>query len=304
MAGLSALFAITAAWWALALWPVAAAPDWLERTRYVCFGVGDSGLPDAGGWVGLVGAPLGMLAILVVGWRRGVTGLLRRAGTSARVATALSCLALGSALLLGGASLRVRQAAAAGAAIEVPTAMPAATYPRIDRAAPPLALVGQHGATVDLAALGGRAAIVTFAFAHCTTVCPLVVRDALAAQRLAREAGHRPAVLIVTLDPWRDTPGRLPAMARQWALPAEDAWVLSGSPAEVESVLDDWEVPRSRDATTGEVTHPSLLYVIDPAGRIAYASTGGDAAVAELVRRAAAPLRRPPPGAAERGGPP
>ena len=72
-------FLVTAAWWALALWPVADAPAWLTRTRYVCFGVQESGLPDAGGWVGLIFAPLGMFGIVLIGWNAGVRGLLRRA---------------------------------------------------------------------------------------------------------------------------------------------------------------------------------------------------------------------------------
>ena len=57
--GLLLILLATAAWWALAFWPGGGeAPDWLVRTRYVCFGVrGGSGLPDAGGWINLVVNP-------------------------------------------------------------------------------------------------------------------------------------------------------------------------------------------------------------------------------------------------------
>jgi protein SCO1/2 len=138
---------------------------------------------------------------------------------------------------------------------------------------------------VDLAGLTGKPVLVTFAYAHCTTVCPTIVMHALRAQDALRDTPDEPAVLIVTLDPWRDTPTRLPAMAESWSLPDRDAWVLSGSVAEVEAALDAWEVPRSRNVDTGEIVHPSLLYVIDRAGRIAYASTGGIDALVSLVRR-------------------
>jgi hypothetical protein len=50
-------------------------------------------------------------------------------------------------------------------------------------------------------------------------------------------------------------------------------------------MLDAWEVPRSRDLNTGEVTHPSLVYVIDREGRIAFAATGDAATLAGLLRR-------------------
>ena len=52
---LAAVGVITAAWWALALWPFdAGAPTWLVRTRFACFGAADNGLPHAGGnsWIG------------------------------------------------------------------------------------------------------------------------------------------------------------------------------------------------------------------------------------------------------------
>jgi cytochrome oxidase Cu insertion factor (SCO1/SenC/PrrC family) len=285
LAGLVAMFMITAAWWALALWPVDGAPAWLERTRYVCFGVAANGLPDAGGWIGLTAGPLGMLAILVVGWNAGMRGLLRRMRSSRPVAAVLVLLAIGSGVMVTGAAVRVQQVRTAAAWLEEEGEVPPSTYPRLDRAAPTLALRAQHGSTVDLAELRGRPVIVTFAYAHCATVCPVIVKQSLDVQASLRGTAHEPAVLIVTLDPWRDPPSRLPAMARQWGIPQEDAWVLSGAVDEVETTLDAWNVPRSRDMSTGEVTHPSLAYIIDRDGSMAYASTGGVTAMVSLVQR-------------------
>ena len=69
LGALGTVLAITIGWWALALWPVdAETPAWFVRTREVCFGAMASGLPNAGGWLLLVGQPLGMLLILVIGW--------------------------------------------------------------------------------------------------------------------------------------------------------------------------------------------------------------------------------------------
>jgi protein SCO1/2 len=142
--------------------------------------------------------------------------------------------------------------------------------------------VDQHGATVSIAALRGRPVLLTFAYAHCTTVCPIVVQEVVRAQRGLGDV--RPVVVVVTLDPWRDTPSRLPAMAQQWGLPA-DAHVLSGSVPAVEAALDRWSVPRSRDTTTGEVTHPQVVYVLDRDGRVAYSVTGDADAIVELTGR-------------------
>ncbi|HEY0672725.1 MAG TPA: SCO family protein [Longimicrobiales bacterium] len=286
LVALVATFLVTAAWWALALWPVADAPTWLTRTRYVCFGVGDSGIPDAGGWVGLIGGPLGMLGIVLVGWSGGVHGLLRRARTSRAMAALFAGLVLGTALMVTGAAVRVRQAQAANVFAADGSELPPATYPRLDQPAPALELVFHDGVQRSLASLRGRPVLLTFAYAHCTTVCPVVVRDVLSAQaRVLAQDGTAPVVLVVTLDPWRDTPGRLADMARDWQFPSQDAWMLGGPVAAVESVLTAWNVPRSRNEQTGEVTHPSLVYVIDAGGRIAFAATGGSETLVALLRR-------------------
>jgi cytochrome oxidase Cu insertion factor (SCO1/SenC/PrrC family) len=285
LAGLVALFVITAAWWALALWPMAGAPVWLERTRYVCFGVSENGLPDGGGWIGLIGGPSGMLLILVVGWNGGLRSLMNSARTSRTIAALLSALVIGSTLLITGAAVRVQQVRTATAWIETDNSIPSDKYPRLDRAAPALALTAQSGEVVDLADFRGQPVLVTFAFAHCRTLCPLTVTHALRAREQLRGSPYEPVLLIVTLDPWRDRPSRLPAMASTWGLPADGAWVLSGSVQDVEAVLDGWNVPRSRDPSTGDVTHPSLLYIVDRDGRLAYAATGGVQAIVSLVRR-------------------
>ena len=96
--------------------------------------------------------------------------------------------------------------------------------------------------------------------------------------------GVAPAVLVMTLDPWRDTPTRLPSIARAWELP-DEAFVLSGRVADVEAALDRWDVPRGRDPRTDEIAHPALAYVIDARGRVAYAVTAHAGAIAQLLAR-------------------
>ena len=293
LAGLTALLLITAAWWALALWPVDGTPEWLARTRAVCFGVAADGLPDLGGWIGLIGGPLGMLVILLAGWSRGARGLLRRARGSRAMAAALGGLVLGAILLLTGAGWRVQDALASGGE---PTGVLGAdaalfddvvpeTYPRIDRPAPPLALAAHTGRVVDLASLRGRPVLVTFAYAHCATICPLLVRNALHVREALAGTAAEPAVLVVTLDPWRDTPSRLASMARDWGLPARDVWILGGSVDEVEAALDAWEVPRTRDPDTGTIAHPALTWIIDRDGRLAHATTGATNTLVQLLER-------------------
>jgi protein SCO1/2 len=280
LAWLGAVVATTAAWWALALWPVGPqAPDWVLRTRIACFDVRPDGLPGAGGWLLLIGQPLGMLGLLIALWRdelkTGVTRLLSR-----RDGQLLAGLA-GLAVVVGGVGVAQRVGEAAGEPFAVRDAEPAAALTRVDEPAPALRLIDQAGAEVSLESLRGRTVVVTFAYAHCATVCPLVVSDVLMARRAVER--DPPAVLIVTLDPWRDTPSRLPAIAGLWALNGE-AQVLSGPPDAVERTLSGWRVPRARNVRTGDISHPSLVYVVDRRGRIAYVVNGGAEVVTAAVR--------------------
>lgn len=61
--------------------------------------------------------------------------------------------------------------------------------------------------------------------------------------------------------------------------------MLSGEVEVVEAALDAWDVPRSRAPLTGDIVHPALVYLIDPAGRIAFASGGDRESLEGLVKR-------------------
>jgi len=286
LVALAAILVITLLWWGLALWPLPAdAPPWIARARSVCFGTTRTGLPDGTGWMTLIGQPI-MMGMLLVSISGSIT--LREAlGGVTR--TRVGRLGFRSVVLLGivlviAAGVRVahgyglvRPQAPPTAALVLPT-----NYPRLDRPAPGLGLVDQLGDTVTLTQLRGRPVLVTFAYAHCETVCPLVVHEVLRARN--RLTALDPAVVVITLDPWRDTPARLPAIAARWRLPA-GARVLGGDVAAVVAELDRWNVPRARELRTGEVTHPNLVYVVDRTGRIVFATIGDADAIEQLVNR-------------------
>ena len=123
--------------------------------------------------------------------------------------------------------------------------------------------------------------MVTLAFGHCQTVCPLVVREASAAQRALSDLDV--VLIVITLDPWRDTPARLSHIATSWDL-GPDSYVLSGSVVAVNQTLDAWRVARSRDLRTGDITHPPLVLLIDRAGMIAHATRGDARTIEQLAR--------------------
>ena len=282
LAALGLLAAITVAWWALALWPAPSDPRWLARTREVCFGTGPDGLPSAGGWVLLIGEPIGMLGVLLAVWGRDLRASLRRLARGWPGRLVLGSVALGLAVGLAAVGTRVR-AARAETVAWIPDAMPGVAP--LDRPAAPLRLVDQRGDTVSLDNFTGRPVLVTFAFAHCTAICPAQVQGVLKARRASPEADA--AAIIVTVDPWRDTPSRLPSISEGWQL-TRDEYVLSGSVEEVQSVLAAWRVRTERDPATGDVGHPATVYLIGRNGRIAALGLGTGRGLARAVETLAA----------------
>ena len=285
LVALGLILIITLAWWGFALWPLPAeASPALLRARTICFGTAGNGLPSGTGWMMLIGEPI-MITLLLLSItgsttiREGLQGIAeRRVGRfGLRVVTATGLVAFLAAGVRVAWALGVGVPTAARTGGDIPS-----DYPRLDRPAPALDLVDQRGTKVTLAALRGRPALVTFAYAHCETVCPLIVQEVVRASR--RLADEQPAIVVVTLDPWRDTPSRLSTMAGKWGLP-DDAHVLSGPVAEVEAALDRWGIPRSRDTRNGEVVHPQVVYVLDRSGKMVYAATGDADVIEQLVRR-------------------
>jgi hypothetical protein len=83
----------------------ATTPEWLARTREVCFGASRDSLPQAGGWVLLIGEPLGLLSALIIGWgapvREGLAFLRQRWRGRLALAGVLLALAGGAAAAAG-----------------------------------------------------------------------------------------------------------------------------------------------------------------------------------------------------------
>lgn len=280
VAALTAIVAITASWWALALWPMDAdAPEWIVRTRDVCFGAGASTLPGLAGWLVLVGQPIGMIGLLIAVW-----GTELHAGLGLLMARTAGQMATGVvlALIVGGLAATVARVRTSGLEVFPAGTVDLATQlTRVNDAAPAVSLSDQSGGPLHLESFRGRPLIVTFAFAHCATVCPAAVADVLAARRVLDDA--RPVVLIITLDPWRDTPDRLQSIAESWNL-TTDAYVVSGPPDVVERALNAWRVPRTRNQKTGDIVHPRMVYVVGANGRITYVVSGGAETIAAAVR--------------------
>jgi protein SCO1 len=133
-------------------------------------------------------------------------------------------------------------------------------------AAPDFTLISQDGAAVTLGDFRGKVVAVTFIYASCPDVCPLLsdklarVQDALGA-----DFGAKVAFLSITTDPERDSPEVLREYAQ--ALDADLAgWsFLTGTEAAVREVAHRYGVVVV-EAADGQVDHTLLTTLIDRDG--------------------------------------
>jgi cytochrome oxidase Cu insertion factor (SCO1/SenC/PrrC family) len=274
---LLAIVLITAGWWALALWPAGGeqVPAWLVRTRAACFGAVAGGLPDTAGWIVLIGQPIGLFGFLFAAWGDVLRRELRQLRAERRWRLAGSGLVLLALVGVAAAARRVAQPARGA---------PPGSLAPVALDASGISLTDQFGRRTSFAELGGGARegalLLTFGFGHCQTFCPTLVQDLLS----ARIQANRPQVplVVVMLDPWRDTPARLGELAARWKLGPRDR-LLTGTVAEVEQALDRLGIGRHRNEATGDIEHGAIVMLLDGRGRVVRRLDAGWGRVMELL---------------------
>jgi protein SCO1/2 len=138
-----------------------------------------------------------------------------------------------------------------------------AIWPAGARPAPDFALPDQSGRRIELGSLRGRSVVLAFMDSRCHEQCPLEGR-ALAAGLRRVPAAERPVLLVVSVDPWADTPRSARAAMRHWGLAGSRWHWLLASRARLARVWNAYriEVRRAR----GDILHTDAIYLIDRRG--------------------------------------
>lgn len=256
--------------WGFAFMPApAASPEWLLRTQAVCFGTLANGLPAPHGWMLLILSPLALLSVM---WASHPQELAEAPAfvRGSKPLKVLLALMVAMVFLEGHwTGTRITQAVrlarwSTGRAVQ--NSLPQ-DYPRIQMMVPAFELINQNGQTINQEIFRGKITILTFAFAHCASICPMLIRDALDAQRRVESPDLQ--TVVISIDPWRDTPSSLPSLAKSWSMPA-GAQLLSGSPSDVSRTLEGFQIASARDLKTGDINHAAQTMIIDRQGRVAY----------------------------------
>lgn len=130
-------------------------------------------------------------------------------------------------------------------------------------------LTDHYGQARTIADFKGKAVLLFFGFTHCPDVCPTTMtRLAAAMEKLGKDA-ERVQVLMVTLDPKRDTPELL----KTYVPAFHPSFLgLSGTEEQIEAVTKEFKVMRAvqKPDENGYYTvdHSGGIYAFDPQGRL------------------------------------
>jgi protein SCO1/2 len=136
--------------------------------------------------------------------------------------------------------------------------------------APPLSTIHNYdGAPFNLADERGKAVFVTFLYAHCPDVCPLIAAKLHSAYaNMAPAMRGRVAIVVVSVDPHGDSAGAVAAFVRQHELTGEARYLI-GSASQLGAVWEDWKVGSQKDTSNPSlVNHSALVYGVSASSKL------------------------------------
>jgi protein SCO1 len=155
---------------------------------------------------------------------------------------------------------------------------------------PNLTLTDQNGKKVSLASLKGKPVLFDFIYTSCPGPCLMLTsRMRLIANRLGPMLGSKVWFVSVTVDPEHDGPAELLNYAKQQGADQNGWLFLTGSPADIEQLMNQFKLIRQREAD-GTVDHVLEFFLVGPDGRQLYqyaASHAEPALVSSDIRQAA-----------------
>ena len=136
---------------------------------------------------------------------------------------------------------------------------------------PAFKLTNQDGQTVTLADFKGRVTLVTAVYATCTTTCPMMLKGIRTVlDELTPAERAKLSVVAFSLSPETDTKELRTMITQAYHFDSAQFNFLNGQPDEMNALLNQLNIARTRDPKTGELVHSAMFILLDREGRIAY----------------------------------
>lgn len=153
-------------------------------------------------------------------------------------------------------------------------------------------LTDSHGNALTFADAAGHVRLATLFYASCGYVCPMLIEQIRRIEgKLDDTERARLRVLLITVDPERDTPEALAALAQKRKLDTTRWTLVQPANADLRKLAAVLDV-QYRELDDGEFNHSSIITLLDPQGRVLARSSnlGGepDPELVAMLRKALA----------------
>lgn len=129
-------------------------------------------------------------------------------------------------------------------------------------------ITDQNGKSIALKELAGKPRLLSMFYSSCPYMCPLIIDTALAVQHnLSTAEREKLGVLMISIDPKKDTPKVLQALMNKRKLNPNEWTLARASEKDVRSIAALLNI-RYRELEGGDFNHTSVLILIDAQGRI------------------------------------
>jgi len=136
------------------------------------------------------------------------------------------------------------------------------------RQAPAIELRNYQGRPVTLAQYRGKAVLVTFLYANCPDICPLIASNLRVALNLLGSRASQAQVIAVSVDPRGDTPAAVARFLRAHEMTGRMQYLI-GSGSELARTWAAWSVGSQREVGQPDlVAHSALVYGISASGKL------------------------------------
>lgn len=123
------------------------------------------------------------------------------------------------------------------------------------------------GKARSLSEFKGKVVLVFFGFVQCPDVCPTTLGRAVEVRKLLGADGQKVQVVLITVDPERDTP----EMLREYMKAYDPSFIaLRGNAEQLAATAKDFKVFFQKVPTQNSYTmdHTAVTYAFDPQGRL------------------------------------